>query len=102
MSPVAGLIEAGPVDPLQLPSEFTQITNQRSLSIGLPGPTIGSHQPASGFAPLAAACASGERPVTIRIALSRAALSSPQVSKATRALRNSPPRFIAKGEGRSK
>ena len=44
-APVAGSIDAGPVEPLQLPSEFTQITNQRSLSIGLPGPSIASHQP---------------------------------------------------------
>ena len=79
-SPVAGLIDAGPVEPLQLPSVLTQITNQRSVSIGLPGPSIASHQPGSGLPAFAAACASGDRPVRIRIALSRAALSVPQVS----------------------
>jgi len=100
-SPVSGLIEAGPVEPLQLPSEFTQITNQRSVSMGLPGPSIASHQPGSGLPSLLAACASGERPVTISTALSRAALSAPQVSYATRAPCSSPPRFIGNGEGRS-
>ena len=71
--------DAGPVEPLQLPSEFTQTTNQRSVSIGLPGPSMASHQPASGLPALIAACASGESPVTISTALSRASLSVPQV-----------------------
>ena len=77
---MAGLVDAGPVEPLQLPSEFTQTTNQRSVSIGLPGPTIHSHQPGAGLPALAAAWASGDRPVTIRIALPRWASSVPQVS----------------------
>src|SRR4249919_253292 len=79
-SPVAGLIDAGPVEPLQLPSELTQTTYQRSLSMGLAGPIIASHQPGSGLSAFAAAWAFGESPVRIRIALSRAALSLPQVS----------------------
>src|SRR5688500_13713378 len=62
-SPVAGLIEAGPVEPLQLPNEFTHTTNQQLVSIGLPGPTIASHQPGSGLAALLATCAVGDRPV---------------------------------------
>ena len=79
-APLAGLTDAGPVDPLQLPSEFTQTTNQRSVSIGLPGPSMASHQPGSGLPALIAACASGESPVTISTALSRASLSVPHVS----------------------
>ncbi|MNV45053.1 hypothetical protein D3C71_1368380 [compost metagenome] len=79
-SPLAGLIDAGPVEPLQLPSELTQTTNQRSVSIGLPEPIMASHQPGAGLASLAAACASGDRPVTIRIALPASASSAPQVS----------------------
>ena len=78
--PVSGLLDAGPVDPLQLPSEFTQSTNQRSVSIGLPGPSIASHQPGSGLPSLDAACASGDKPVTISTALSRAGFNLPQVS----------------------
>jgi hypothetical protein len=42
---VAGSIEAGQVEPLSLPSELTQITNQREVSIALPSPSIASHQP---------------------------------------------------------
>ena len=79
-APVAGSIEAGPVEPLQLPSELTQMTNQRCVSIHLPGPTISSHQPGLGSSADEAACAPGESPVRIRIALSRAASSVPQVS----------------------
>lgn len=78
--PVAGSMLAGPVEPLQLPSELTHTTNQRLVSIGLPGPSIGSHQPAAGLPALAAACASGDRPVTSRIALPACASSVPQVS----------------------
>ena len=77
---MAGSGEAAPVLPLQLPSGFTQTTNQRSASIGLPGPIIHSHQPGAGLPAFDAACASGDRPVSTRIALSRAAESAPQVS----------------------
>src|SRR5688572_14219357 len=59
--PVAGSMEAGPVEPLQLPRELTHTTNQRSVSIGLPGPSIASHQPGAGLPALAAACALGDR-----------------------------------------
>ena len=97
---MAGLIERAQVEPLSLPSEFTQITNQREVSIALPGPIIASHQPSDGSSALDAACALGERPVRMSTALSRALFNSPQVSYATLASRNSPPRFIAKGEGR--
>ena len=78
--PVEGLVEAGPVEPLQLPSVFTQMTNQRLVSMDLPGPSIASHQPASGLSAWLAACALGDRPVTIRIALSALAPRVPQVS----------------------
>ena len=43
--PVAGLVDAGPVVPMQPPSTFGQITKKRSVSIGRPGPTMVSHQP---------------------------------------------------------
>ena len=35
----------GPVDPKQLPKLLTPTTKNRSVSTGLPGPTILSHQP---------------------------------------------------------
>ena len=35
----------GPVEPMQPPRTFEQIMKNRSVSIGLPGPTIVSHQP---------------------------------------------------------
>src|SRR5579871_2543856 len=100
--PVTGSTDAGPVEPLQLPSELAQITNQRFVSIGLPGPSISSHQPGEGSSAFDAACAPGERPVRTKIALSRAALSVPQVSYASRAPVSAPPRFIRNGEDRSK
>ncbi len=40
-----GRASSGPVVPLQPPSRFDEITKQRSVSIGLPGPIIVSHQP---------------------------------------------------------
>ena len=43
--PVAGLISDGPVVPEQLPMTFEQITKYLSVSMGLPGPTMMSHQP---------------------------------------------------------
>ena len=42
---MAGLIELGPVDPMQPPMTLAQITKKRLVSIGLPGPTMVSHQP---------------------------------------------------------
>ena len=44
-SPVAGLTEPGPVVPEQPPSRLLHTTNQRSVSTGLPGPIMVSHQP---------------------------------------------------------
>jgi len=44
--------------------------------------------------------AEGDRPVNISTALSRAALSSPQVSKATRPSDKVPPRQNGNGSGR--
>ncbi len=44
-APVAGSIEAGPLDPMQLPSTLAQTTKWRAGSIGLPSPTIRVHQP---------------------------------------------------------
>ena len=36
---------AGPVEPMQPPSTLGQMTKKRSVSMGLPGPTMVSHQP---------------------------------------------------------
>jgi len=48
--PVAGLIDIGPVEPKQLPRLLTPTTKKRSVSTGLPGPIMLSHQPSlSGF-----------------------------------------------------
>ncbi len=44
--PVAGLIEAGPVEPMQPPTTLEQMMKYLSVSIGWPGPTMISHQPA--------------------------------------------------------
>ena len=43
--PVAGSIDCGPVEPKQLPRLFTPMTKKRSVSSGLPGPIMLSHQP---------------------------------------------------------
>ena len=79
-SPVRGLMDAGPLEPKQLPSELTQTTKWRSVSMARPGPIICSHQPGSRLAGLEAACAVGESPVNSRMALLASALSSPQHS----------------------
>ena len=54
-----------------------QITKKRSVSIGLPGPTITSHQPGSSCSSCRATCESPESAWQIRTALSRASLSVP-------------------------
>ena len=43
--PVFGSIEAGPVEPMQPPRMLAQMTKNRSVSIGLPGPMSVDHQP---------------------------------------------------------
>src|SRR3546814_20119933 len=43
--PVAGSGVAGPLVPMQLPSTLAQMTKYRSVSTGLPGPTMRVHQP---------------------------------------------------------
>jgi len=43
--PVAGSIVAGPELPMHDPSTLAQTTNNRSVSIGRPGPTIAVHHP---------------------------------------------------------
>ena len=43
--PVAGLIEAGPVEPIQPPITLEQMMKYCSVSSGLPGPTRVTHQP---------------------------------------------------------
>ena len=44
----AGSTEAGPVVPWHPPSTLAHTTNQRSVSMALPGPTRSSHQPTDG------------------------------------------------------
>src|SRR5215207_7489149 len=78
--PVLRLMEAGLDDPNGLPSELMQTTKKRLVSIGLPSPSIDSHQPGFGSAGEEATCALGDRPVKITMVLSRSALSLPQVS----------------------
>src|SRR5688572_12497816 len=97
--PVTGFTEAGPVEPKQLPSEFTHITNQRSVSMARPGPIIFSHQPGVVSAAAEAACAEGLRPVNSRMALLRSLLSVPQHSYASCARTSEPPFHIANGVG---
>src|SRR6056297_908526 len=80
---VAGLMLAGPVEPLQEPSEFTHNTKCRSVSIGLPAPIMVSHQPGSGSRTEDAAWAPGDRPVNSRIALDLSSFSVPQLSQAS-------------------
>src|SRR2546425_8420304 len=84
-APVAGLTEAGPVEPKQLPSELAHTTKKRLESIASPGPIIPSHQPSLESCGEEAACADGESPVNSSMALSRASFSVPQVSYAIRA-----------------
>ena len=43
--PVAGSFSVGPVEPMQPPTTLAQMTKKRSVSMGLPGPTIDVHQP---------------------------------------------------------
>jgi hypothetical protein len=45
------LIDIGPVEPKQLPRLLTPITKKRSVSTGMPGPTMLSHQPTSSVEP---------------------------------------------------
>ena len=47
--PSTGCGEAGPVEPWQPPSTLAHTTNQRSVSIGRPGPTMPSHHPGVGW-----------------------------------------------------
>src|SRR5687768_17029713 len=98
--PLAGSIEAGPVEPRQLPMMFEQMTKYLRVSNALPGPIIPSHQPspprgripfssaptpstalgAFGSALQPAACASPDNAWSARIALPPSAASSPYVS----------------------
>ncbi len=77
-APVAGLIVAGPDEPMQLPSTLAQTMKCRAGSIGLPGPTIRTHQP--GLPVTGCADATCWSPVSAwqsRIALLASALSVP-------------------------
>jgi len=68
------------VEPKQLPRELTQITHQRRVSMGRPGPIMYSHQPGEGSSTEEAAWALGESPVKTSTTLSREGASRPQVS----------------------
>jgi hypothetical protein len=43
--PVSGFVSIGPVEPKQEPRLLTPMTKKRSVSTGLPGPIMLSHQP---------------------------------------------------------
>ena len=76
--PVSGLMLAGPVEPMQPPSTLGQMMKNRSVSIGLPGPTMVSHQP--GLAVTGWGLATYWSPVSAcvtRMAFDLSALSSP-------------------------
>ena len=73
-------MEAGPVEPWQLPSEFTHTTWKRFVSMAWPGPIISSHQPGVGSSADERAWAPGESPVRMSTALSFAGESAPHVS----------------------
>ena len=54
-SPVAGLVEVGPVDPYRPPRRFAHRTPTRFVSRALPGPMSGAHQsPAASAEPVSA------------------------------------------------
>ena len=78
--PVVGLMEIGEVEPNGLPSELTQMTKKRRVSIGRPGPIMSSHQPCDESSVDEAAWADGDRPVKIMTAWSCRTAGSPQVS----------------------
>ena len=68
----------GPVEPMQPPSTLGQMTKKRLVSIGLPGPTMVSHQP--GLPVTGCGLATYWSPVSAwetRMAFDFAALSSP-------------------------
>ena len=76
--PVSGLIEDGPVEPLQPPNTLDEMMKCRAGSSGRPGPTIWVHQPGlplTGLTP--ATCWSPVRAWQISTALLRSALSRP-------------------------
>ena len=80
-SPVAGLMEAGPVVPWQPPSRFAETTKNRSVSTALPGPISVSHQPTRDGSPWCpAAWASPVSAWQTKTVFVRSALSVPYVS----------------------
>src|SRR5439155_17017552 len=80
--PVAGLIDAGPVEPKQPPRLLTPTAKKRAVSTGLPGPTILSHHPSLAGWPAysPATWCDALSAWQTRIALERSALSVPYVS----------------------
>ena len=73
--PVFGLVEDGPVEPLQPPITLEQIIKYLFVSKPLPGPIKLSHQPV-----VPAACASPERAWRTSMAFCFCLLSFPYVS----------------------
>ena len=69
---MSGLIDIGPVVPLQPPSTFAQMMCQRFVSMPRPGPTMPSHQPLGFVSPgrMPATCASPVSAWQMKIALS--------------------------------
>ena len=63
-------------EPNGLPSELTQTTCQRRVSMGRASPIIDSHQPGVGSAAEDAACADGDSPVKSSTVLSSAAIAA--------------------------
>ena len=79
-SPVAGFIDAGPVEPLHPPNTFEQITKYLSVSNAFPGPITISHHPGFSFllpVYLPAACASPVSAWQTKIAFDLAEFNSP-------------------------
>ena len=77
---VSGFILIGLVEPKQLPSEFTQMTKNSLVLIGLLGPTMSSHQPVEGSSLDEHACAEGDNPVRIRMQFEWSEDNVPHVS----------------------
>ncbi len=98
--PSRGSIDTGLEEPNGLPSELMQTTKKRRVSIGLPSPSIDSHQPGLGSAGDDATCALGDSPVKITMVLSRASFSCPQLSYATTGCSSTPPRYRRSGASR--
>ncbi len=96
-----GRMLRGPVEPMQLPSTLAQMTKKRLVSMGRPGPTTISHQPArpvTGWRP--AAYWSPVSAWQTRMALLRCSFSMPYVLKATVTPSSTWPHSSVNGSGK--